>query len=284
MPFQQSIVLLDDESILAECGPMRLIIRAWKRGQPQTEIACQAAKESFSFLESLARFRPELSLPFKKKRFQPEDNLARVMLKSVKAVGDDDLTPMAAVAGTIADAVADWLFDRGMSKVLVDNGGDIAIRLAENETATVGVRPKINSMEISHVIRLDDRSPSWGVTTSGLGGRSLTRGIASAVTALADSASAADAAATSIANQCYVEDNGIVQVPAEQIDPDTDLTGIKVTVKMNSLSREKILSAVDKAFKKADYLSQKKIIIGAFIALEDVFAMTKSMEEFVTRA
>jgi len=35
------------------------------------------------------------------------------MIDSVMMVGDEDLTPMAAVAGTIADEVADFLLNAG---------------------------------------------------------------------------------------------------------------------------------------------------------------------------
>ena len=128
----------------------------------------------------------------------PENGLAQRMIESVRAIGDMDLTPMAAVAGTIADGVADWLFARGPTKVVVDNGGDIAIRLAAGETATVGIRPQINCSDISHIAYLDERRLSWGVTTSGRGGRSFTRGIASAVTVIAENASINIAAGTPI--------------------------------------------------------------------------------------
>ena len=47
---------------------------------------------------------------------------------------------MAAVAGTIADAVADRLAARGMDMVAVNNGGDIAVRLSEDNTVRVGLR------------------------------------------------------------------------------------------------------------------------------------------------
>ena len=146
---------------------------------------------------------------------RPQDDLALQMLNSVAVVGDQDLTPMAAVAGTIADAVANWLFKNGLTRVIVDNGGDIAVRLAKEQTVNVGVRPDIRSLTVSHVLRLDARMPSWGVTSSGFGGRSFTRGIASAVTALAGSASFADAASTAIANACFVESENIQQIPAK---------------------------------------------------------------------
>jgi ApbE superfamily uncharacterized protein (UPF0280 family) len=281
MSYEHYIGMVDEESVLAECGPMRLVIRAWRKKQPQLNLARKAAEESISYLERIARCRSQLSRPIPEVEELPQDELALGMIASTSAIGDEDLTPMAAVAGTIADAVADWLFERGVTRVIVDNGGDIAIRLAEGETATVGVRPQVNSSHISHVMRLDGSQPAWGVTTSGVGGRSLTRGIASAVTVLATHASVADAAATAIANACFVEDEAIVQLPAERIDPNTDLAGLSVTAEVGELLPEKILTAVASARQKAELLSQRKIIIGAFIALQNVFAISDGLKPYI---
>jgi len=206
------------------------------------------------------------------------------MVTSVKTIGDGDLTPMAAVAGTIADAVADWLFERGLTRVIVDNGGDIAIRLARGERATVGVRPQITSRLISHVIYLDSSRSAWGVTTSGMGGRSFTRGIASAVTVLADNASVADAAATAVANSCFVEDRSILQLPAQNIDPNSDLAGIHVTSEVKPLSTESIRKAVGNARRKAENLFQKDLISGAFIALGSVYTITDGLKSYTRQA
>jgi len=282
MPFEQSIELIDVETVLAECGPMRLSIRAWKDNRPQQELSRQAAEESFAYLEAVAKHQAVLSDFAENIKALPENDLAQRMIQSVRAIGDIDLTPMAAVAGTIADAVADWLFIRGSTKVVVDNGGDIAIRLTANETAAVGIRPRITHLDISHVVNLDDRKPSWGVTTSGRGGRSLTRGIASAVTVIAENASIADAAATSVANACFVEDSSIIKVPAEQMDPNSDLKGVNVTVDVGVLSRSKMVQAVQTALSKADTLCRQKLIVGALVALEDIFVMTESVEEFIS--
>jgi hypothetical protein len=281
MSYEHSIALLDDETIIAECGPMRLAIRAWQNSKPQITLCRQAAQASFAYLEAVAKDKTVLSDFAENIGSLPQNALAQQMIESVRAIGDTDLTPMAAVAGTIADAVADWLFARGPTKVVVDNGGDIAIRLAAGETATVGIRPQINCLDISHIARLDDRSSSWGVTTSGLGGRSFTRGIASAVTVIAENASIADAAATAIANECFVEDRSIAQIPAEQIDPGTDLKGMNVTVDVGELSSGKKVQAVKMALSKADALCRQERIAGALIALEDVLGITESIKEIV---
>ena len=280
MLYEKYIGVINEESVLAECGPMRLIIGAWKVGQPQLDLAARAAKRAFGFLARIATYRLTLSLPPADIGALPNDDLAVRMVTSVRAIGDDDLTPMAAVAGTIADAVADWLFDQGASRVIVDNGGDIAIRLAEGEAVTVGVRPKLTSHEISHVMTLDGSSASWGVTTSGLGGRSFTRGIASAVTTLSVNASIADAASTAIANACFVEDDSISQVPADRIDPNTDLSGLRVTMNAGSLSPTKMMTAIGRAQHKADRLTQRGVIIGALIALDKVVTVTNGMKPY----
>ena len=282
MSYECYIGVIDEEAVLAEYGPMRLVIRAWKKGQPQIASARQAAVEAFGYLEGIAGCRPLLSRPWPQIEELPDDELARRMVTSVKAIGDEDLTPMAAVAGTIADAVADWLLERKATRAIVDNGGDIAIRLADGEAATVGVRPQVNSSHISHVIRLNDNRAAWGVATSGVGGRSLTRGIASAVTVLAPNASVADAAATAVANACFVEDNSVIQLPAEKIDPNTDLTGIATTVEVGFLSSEKISIALDAARWKAEYLSRRGVFWGAFIAFENVNIISKGLRPYIS--
>ena len=284
MSYEYHIGVIDAESVLVECGPMRLVIRAWNKKQPQIKLARQAAAESISYLERIARCRPLLSRPVPEIAELPQDELAHGMITSTSAIGDKDLTPMAAVAGTIADAVANWLFEREATRVIVDNGGDIAVRLAEGETVTVGVRPQVISRHISHLIYLDSDRSAWGVTTSGVGGRSLTRGIASAVTVLSTKASVADAAATAIANACFVKDDCIIQLPAEKIDPTSDLKDIPVTTEVGPLSSEKILAAIDSARQKADNLSDKGIIVGAFIVLAGVYTMTDGMKRYIRSA
>jgi len=282
MSYEYHIGIIGEEAVLCECGPMRLVIGAWNSDQPQLKLAREAAENSISYLERIARCRPQLSRPIPQMEELPQDKLGIRMIANANAIGDDDLTPMAAVAGTIADAVADWLLERKATRAIVDNGGDIAIRLADGEAATVGVRPQVNSSHISHVIRLNDNRAAWGVATSGVGGRSLTRGIASAVTVLAPNASVADAAATAVANACFVEDNSVIQLPAEKIDPNTDLTGIATTVEVGFLSSEKISIALDAARWKAEYLSRRGVFWGAFIAFENVNIISKGLRPYIS--
>lgn len=269
---------------MAECGPMRLVISGSVGRIPQPRMAVRAAHMSFDCLERIARLRDVLGRRHHTVSRDHEDLLAREMVESVSVVGDRELTPMAAVAGTIADAAADFLVDRGMTRVVVDNGGDVAVRLhpgagEEGRPITVGIRSNIDQQEASHIISLNSGSPSWGIASSGLGGRSLTRGVASVATAIARRASWADAAATAIANASYVEDAQVFQAPADEMDPDTDIPGFPVTVRVGALSQDKTWEAIGRSLKRAEALIQKKVIFGAFVAVQGRYAMTRFFEE-----
>jgi hypothetical protein len=99
---------------------------------------------------------------------------------------------------------------------------------------------------------------------------------------IAESASIADAAATAIANACFVEDSSIVQMSAEQMDPNTDLKGLAVTIDVGPLSIAKKIEAVQTALSKADTFCRKECIVGALIVLEDVFVMTEGARELIS--
>ncbi|MFZ7126660.1 MAG: hypothetical protein ACOWWM_10965 [Desulfobacterales bacterium] len=263
---------------VVDYGPMRLRIQASAHGRPEPETVLNAARAAPAYLDRVVQHKHLLARRVDQASTTlPADDLAACMVRSVAAIGDADLTPMAAVAGTLADAVADQLFARGMTRVIVDNGGDIAIRLAATETVRVGVRSDIRATALSHILRLDGRRSSWGVATSGFGGRSFTRGIASAVSAVGTHAAIADAAATAIANTCMIEDSRILQLPAEEIDPNTDMTGIPVTVTIGPLPPESYRRAIERALGKAEDLSSRGIITGALVAAGGMVAFTSKM-------
>ncbi|MBW1768491.1 MAG: hypothetical protein JRJ65_15775, partial [Deltaproteobacteria bacterium] len=95
-----------------------------------------------------------------------------------------------------------------------------------------------------------------------------------AVTVIARSSSLADAAATAVANASFVQDDHVIQCPAEEIDPNTDIAGIPVTTKVLPLSKEKKSIALSGAIKRAEELLQNNIILGAFVAVQGRVAMT----------
>jgi ApbE superfamily uncharacterized protein (UPF0280 family) len=270
---QKKIQWLDGGRILAEWGPMRLVIEASVGRIAQGQLCIRAAQEAFLLLERIAQQRRLLSRPH---HSVPEDlnNFpALKMIRSVLAV-DQELTPMAAVAGTIADGVAAFLFRRGMTRVIVNNGGDVAIRTGYGESVTVGIKPDLAYSEIADTVMLGKERSFWGVATSGLEGRSLTRGVASCATIFAGSASLADAAATSVANASYVKDKTVIQKRAEELDEQTDIPGISVTVQAGPFTEYKKDLALSGAIRRAEEYIKKGLILGAYIVVDGKARMT----------
>ncbi|MBI5577691.1 MAG: FAD:protein FMN transferase [Deltaproteobacteria bacterium] len=279
MAYEKSAHMLAGGAVMVECGPMRLVIDARVGKVVQPQQALRAAEEAVRFLEGVAAARPLLGRDYRGLTAQITDPLVLKMVASIQAVGDEDLTPMAAVAGTIADAVADFLFERGMTRVLVDNGGDLAVRCCDGEPVAVGIRPNVANKSIAHVMLLGPERTAWGIATSGLGGRSLTRGVLEAATIVAADASLADAAATAVANAGYVEDRAVVRTPAEAIDPYTDIAGLHVTASVGPLPEKKKDQAVNQALRRAEKLIDNNIVLGAFVACQGRAAMTRFIAE-----
>lgn len=268
MQKDQRIELLGEGSVLAECGPMRLRISAWVGRLPQPREAMRAAREAMGFLEQVAADRPLLFKAWGsvcKERLGP---LGRDMWESAAMVGDPDLTPMAAVAGSIADRAADFLASRGMTRVIVENGGDIALRLAQGEKVAVGIRARVDRGELSNCLRLGGAKCScWGVATSGLGGRSFTRGMAWSATVLAQRASVADAAATAVANATWVPCGQVRRAMAGQLDPNSDIAHLEVTLEVGELPVEVASRGLEQGLARAHELKAAGIIEGAFLCV-----------------
>jgi len=175
------------------------------------------------------------------------------------------ITPMAAVAGAVADELIDEL--RGMSAIrraFVNNGGDIALHLLDGD------------FEISADTQVR------GIATSGWRGRSFSLGIADSVTVLARTAAEADASATMIANAVNVEDRAIIREPAAQLKDDTDLGDRLVTVEVGSLSPAKVEQALDAGQAHARHLLTACTISGAVICLQGRVQIVG--DEYLTRS
>lgn len=269
---------------MAEWGPMRLLISSFVGKVPQREMSLRAAEEAFACLEGVARLKEELRKPWNEESGKLQEPLGNKMLESVQSVGDTALTPMAAVAGTIADGVADFLFSRGMTKVIVNNGGDIAVRLMAPHSVRVGLREDVETEVISRVISLmsssENASASFGIATSGLGGRSFTCGIASAATVIAKTASLADAAATAVANASFVDHPGVVRRLAETIDPQTDIPGIPVTVRVQGLDPETRMEAISRSLALAEKMAKQGTILGTMVVVDGECGMTSFFENY----
>src|SRR5690606_11493942 len=146
-------------------------------------------------------------------------------------------TPMAAVAGAVADEIVAAYRRPGVVRAWVNNGGDIALHLAEGASVRVGLFADLArfapvagehpggcpGLVLDGKFEIDSAMPVRGIATSGWRGRSFSLGIADSVTVLARTAAQADAAATMVANAVDVDDPGIVRRPACELRDDTDL-------------------------------------------------------------
>jgi hypothetical protein len=278
-PIKDIIRPLPDGAVVLDYGPMRMVIRAFDRETPLVDLAMKGAGLAMRLLEDQARFLGVIKRKAHTLEVRPEyPEVVREMIDSTQKMEELDLTPLAAVAGAGSDLVADFLFDRGATKVIVDNGGDIALRLREGEAARVGLKTDIDAKDPAFVIPIDARMGVGGVATSGLGGRSFTKGIASAATVLARNASLADAAATVVGNCTNVEDPGIDRSRAEALYPDTDIAGEWVTTRVGALPPERVEEALQNGLQKARTLVERGLIKGALIAVKQKVGRTSYLD------
>lgn len=258
-------VVLPDGRVLIEYGPVTMTLLAEREGIVQTALCQAVLPELRQIIEGLAKDLPLLRLPPKKARTKLLHSPGKAMLAAVLAAQDPTLTPMAAVAGTVADAVADMLAAGGATRVIVNNGGDIALRLAPGTGATVGIISELRTGRIERTVRIAAEDNVGGICTSGLGGRSLTRGIADAVTVFARTAAQADALATHLANASFVNAADVVRQPAEQVEPGSDLGMLPVTASVGRLSAGDSRRAVEQVLHRAAVLYPAFYAVAAYV-------------------
>lgn len=162
------------------------------------------------------------------------------MMSAVKPFSGFWMSPMISVAGAVADYIlGKTLLGTNLQRVMVNNGGDIALKLNSGSQCQIGICPDLDTGVIRDRLTLDSRSDVGGVATSGWRGRSHSLGIADAVTVLASDAATADVAATLIANAVNLPDSKAIQrTSARELNPDSDLGNRLVTTRVTTLSRE----------------------------------------------
>jgi len=183
------------------------------------------------------------------------------------------ITPMAAVAGAVAQALIACYQRPGIQRAWINNGGDIALHLAPGASATVGLFADLARLDAATLARttagslpLDGRftvhaaDAVCGVATSGWRGRSFSLGIADSVTVLAATAAQADAAATVIANAVTVDAPGIRRQSARTLRDDSDLGDIAVTVAVPPLPPAAVQQALAAGRRMAAALQRQGLV------------------------
>jgi uncharacterized protein len=250
-------------------GPIDLVISADGEAS-DVRRAYQVAAAMFpNILPDLVAKLPILRAPVGETRPMVMNPIARRMVEAVWPYRDVFITPMAAVAGAVAEHVLAAMVDAAtLRRAIVNNGGDIAVYLAEGERVRAGVVGDLSLPRMDAAIEIASSDPVRGIATSGWRGRSQSLGIADAVTVLAATASMADAAATMIANAVNVDDPAIRRAPACEVRDDSDLGDMLVTVDVGTLGADAIEQALENGVRFAAELRERGLIAAAYLQLQ----------------
>ena len=259
---------LSDGRLHLNHGPIDLIIEAFG-GEGEVAAAYEQAWARFpSVLSELTAEFKTLRQPIADRMPALSGPVARRMAAAVWPYRAQYITPMAAVAGAVAEEMLAALIEgRQLRKAYVNDGGDIALHLSPGEHFRAGIVGDLAAPAIDGRVTVEAESAVRGIATSGSGGRSFSLGIADAVTVLAETAAKADAAATVIANAVNIEDEQIERAPARSIDPDSDLGDMPVTVAVGDLSIDEVRHALDAGTLVAERLAQDGSIDAAVLLL-----------------
>ncbi len=268
--------LADGRRLHLQDGPIDLVIEA-DGPDGVVEAAYAAAAARFAgLLDELCAELPALRAPAAPEASALEGAIARRMWEAVRPFADAHfITPMAAVAGAVAQEVLSAMVRPGLTRAYVNNGGDIALHLEAGASFTVGLVDRPDRPRIVGTALLQAADPVRGVATSGWRGRSFSLGIADAVTVLAETASGADAAATIIANAVDLPGHpGILRVPASHLQPDSDLGDRLVTRAVPELSAAQRAGALEAGLARAQDLVRRGLIQAAALHLQGETAST----------
>jgi ApbE superfamily uncharacterized protein (UPF0280 family) len=259
--------LADGRRLHLNHGPIDLIVEAFG-DDSRRRAAHDAAIDRFrTVLEELVSELPELRRPAGTAPRSFAGPTARRMETAVQKFHPGFITPMAAVAGSVADEImAAMLAAAELDKAYVNDGGDIAIHLQGDATITAAIAGSGHGFADRLVIHAGD--PVRGIATSGWRGRSFSLGIADAVTVLAADAADADAAATMIANAVDLPGHpAILRNPANEMAPDTDLGARLVTVGVGALTADEIGRALERGAAAAERYCRRVLIHAAALFL-----------------
>ena len=261
-------------------GPIDLVIGA--DGEADAVIAAHAAawRRFESVLTELVAELPLLRRPVRGP-CPLQGVIARRMWWACHPFHSVYITPMAAVAGAVAQELIGAYAREGVRRAWINNGGDIALHLVDGASVNVGVvadvtdpfglryrSPDAGRADVDGSFTVDASLPVRGIATSGWRGRSFSLGIADSVTVLAKTASMADAAATIIANAVDIDDPRIVRRPANELKDDSDLGDLPVTVEVPLLPPDMVQAALERGRRRAHDLQRDGLIHSALLTCQ----------------
>jgi uncharacterized protein len=268
---QQVSLLPDRRRLHLQDGPIDLVIQAFG-GSAEVKAAYDAAIIRFqTVLDELCSELSLLRTPAGQDTPMPKGTIATRMAAAVAPYAERIfITPMAAVAGAVAEEILEVMTSAAkLSKAYVNDGGDIAVHLAPGERFVVGMINRPDRPSLFGTASLGSSDSVHGIATSGWHGRSFSLGIADAVTVLAKRAAMADAAATVIANAVDLPGHpNVHRVSARCIDPDSDLGDRPVTRFVGELSAEDITCALEQGAAVSEQARSSGLIHSAALLLQ----------------
>ncbi len=265
-----------DNRLHLQHGPIDLILHVDASEEIRKRLYSTAKKRFSTVLQELVVEMDLLKQPWSADLPDPKGGIAQKMCFAVRG-SDIFVTPMAAVAGAVADEVLEAMLNEAkntdpcleeIQRMYVNNGGDIAFWLNAGESFSIGVVDNPGIPELNARVRLTYESLVRGIATSGWRGRSQSLGIADAVTVLAGSAAIADAAATLIANDVNVDYPGILKRPASEVKDESDLGMLPVTVDVPPLPFDQISEALKRGAQTAGNFIRTGKIEAAYLSLQ----------------
>jgi ApbE superfamily uncharacterized protein (UPF0280 family) len=262
-------------------GPIDIVIGANGRPDAVREAHEHAWQRFTTVLDELVAELATLRRPVADSQCPLRGGVARRMWAACHPFRAAYITPMAAVAGSVAQELIGSYERAGVDRAWVNNGGDIALHLAPGQSVRIGLYadlakldarqvlggiPTDGSFDVAHAL------PVRGVATSGWRGRSHSLGIADSVTVLARTAAMADAAATVIANAVTVDDARIVRRPACELKDDSDLGDIPVTVDVPPLGPDAVARALEAGARRARELMHAGAIWSCALVCQGMLA------------
>lgn len=275
--------LLPDGQWVLEDGPIRLVLRVEAARHAMVNAHWAAFRALDGLLGALCEELPLLRAPLEERLPDLRHPVARRMAEACWPHRARFVTPMAAVAGAVAEHVRDAVAAvPGVHSACVNNGGDIALHLAPGGSLRVGLVQDLARGAPDGMALLRAEDGVRGVATSGWPGRSFSLGIADAVTVLAADAAEADVAATLIANAVDAEHPAIRRAPARSLDPDSDLRDLPVTVGVAELPPEVVEEALARGLREAERMAARGLIRAAILRCQGREAVTEGMPERLT--
>ncbi len=259
----------DGSRLHLQHGPIDLVIGAESTRVGDRRLAFEAAASRFDTV--LSELVAELHLLRSQDlagRETPVGKIARRMDAAIRPHSKNVfVTPMAAVAGAVADEIlAAMLNTTKLTRAFVNNGGDIALHLAPGYSYSAAIA----GLDYANLgkIEIPFEAGISGIATSGQGGRSLSLGIAESVTVLGTSAASADVAATLIANAVDLPRHPqIKREVANLLQPDSDLGEREVVTFVGRLNENEIADALDTGVKVANRMLNDGQIEAASLTL-----------------